>query len=609
MNLNESQEIAKNHLKGPMLVIAGPGSGKTTVITHRIKNLIQKGINPEKILVITFSKAAAINMEQRYRKIAKDNVNFFTFHSLFFKILKKHMNININSILKDDEKTDILKNITHSIDPEMEVDTELVENIASEISLIQNDMINIEYYNSTCTTNNDFKAIYKLYKSYKKENNKIDFDDMLTKSYELLKNNNGILKLWQQKYDYIMIDEFQDINKIQYENIVLLSGKNKNLYIVGDDDQSIYAFRGSRPNFLLNFGDDFKNTKKVVLDTNYRSSDEIIKISNAVIKYNKLRYNKVIKGTKKEGPKPKLIKCESANEEATYIAEKIKKLEIPLNEICIIYRTNIQARAICDAFSMTNIPYILKDATPSIYEHFSVLDILAYLYISLDITRNQELKRIINKPKRYISKGTIELYRNDEILMKSLLSAKHLEHWQKRPLNDLIDHLAIIKDLKPSKAIKYIRKTVGYDDYVKELTKYKKTTSKGIFEILEELGESAKNFDKIEQYLKHIENIKEIEKEKSEAKRVTKKDDMVGVQLSTMHGAKGLEYEAVFVISCVEGIIPHEKSKTDEEIEEERRLFYVALTRAKSLLYISIVNTKYEEPVNPTRFLKGIVYE
>ena len=603
MELNSGQEVARSHVDGPMMVLAGPGSGKTTVITHRVRYLIeQHQIDPSEILVITYSKAAAVHMQERYEQLQADRgVSFSTFHGLFFKIIRSYSDVSLENLLREDERLSILKAIL--VHQHIEWDEDTLNDISMEISYMKNDLIELAHYHSFALTGGDFRAVVTQYEAYKEEHNKIDFDDMLTRCYHLLTENEKLLNIWQRRYKYIMIDEFQDINRIQYQIIKLLSHKNNNIYIVGDDDQSIYKFRGARPDFLLSFPKDFTNAKRALLDINYRSSNEIIKIANSIIKSNTVRYKKVIRGTDRKGRGPVIIKSEDANQEASYIAKKIQALDVPLDDICVVYRTNLQSRAFIDAFSNLNIPFKVKDEAPTIYEHFIAKDLIAYLTLGLDITDSFAFERIINKPKRYISKAILTTFKKEKKpLVEVFLQTDILESWKKRPIEDMVYHLKSLSKMTPYKAIKYIRKTVGYDGYIKEYAAYKRVRTKGLVEVLDELLESAKNFDTIEAFLYHIEHIKE--------QVDTKKDATgYGVQLSTMHGVKGLEYQVVFVASCVETVIPHEKSQTDEEIEEERRLFYVAVTRAKDLLYISIIKNKYEEKVEPTRFLKGIAYE
>ena len=605
MKLNKGQDTAKRHKDGPMMVLAGPGSGKTTVITHRVQHLVQElHIDPSQILVITYTKVAATHMQARYQALSQggySSVTFSTFHGLFFKILRAHTGISIDNLLNEDERTHIIKFLLK--ENGIDHDEETLQSVSLEISLVNNDQLDINYFNSLSLVSADFKTIARAYNSYKQEHNKIDFDDMLTKCYDILSTNQNILKIWQNKYKYIMVDEFQDINKVQYNVVKLLASCHNNIYIVGDDDQSIYKFRGARPQFLLDFPKDFENTKTSLLDTNYRSSDAIIKMANVIISQNTLRYNKVITGTKQKGPSPKLIKTKDIDSEAKYIAKKIKELNLPLDDICVVYRTNIQARALVDAFSIYNIPYKIKDEAPSVYEHPVSKDMCAYMALALNIDDAQAFETIANKPKRYISKSILALLKKQAreqniTLMQAFFETNHLKHWQKQPVEDLLYHLGVLKKQSPAKAIKYIRNTIGYNGYIKEYATFKKTSPKGLYEILEELTAASSNFETLEEYLQYVQDFSKIAKDNK---------DTNGVQLSTMHGVKGLEYTCVFVVSCVESLIPHEKSQTQEEIEEERRLFYVAVTRAKTLLYLSVIQTRHEENVKPTRFLKGII--
>jgi len=594
-NLNEFQQEAVKHIKGPMMVIAGPGSGKTTVIVHRVKHLIESGINSSEILVVTYSKAAAINMDERYKKLGDNSkgskATFATFHSLFFKILRNHTNISLDNMATEEDRKGLIKHKLKELG--IEFDEELLEQIFLEFSLIKNDQLEIDTHESTSMATRDFRVLYKVYENYKEEHNKIDFDDMLTKTYELLQDKR-ILNIWQNKFKYIMIDEFQDISKIQYSIVRLLAPEN--IYIVGDDDQSIYHFRGSRPQFLLNFEMDYENCKKVILDINYRSTDQIINLSNRVIKENAIRYNKTIKGTNKKGPSPILIKAKTINDEANHISSKIRAIiekdeNVDLSEICVIYRTNMQARAIAESFAVHNIPYQIKDDMPTLYKHFVSQDILAYITYALNKHENEALARVINKPMRYINKAVIiELKKEQRPLIQSLATTRLLKPHQQDRITELNYHLDKLKKIPPAKAIAYIRKKLGYDEYIKTYTAYMRVKTKGVLEILNELTEASKRFETLEQFLEHAENF-------------VPDNSTSGIMLSTMHGSKGLEFDTVFVISCVENITPHERSETDEQIEEERRLFYVALTRAKINLYISTIEKRYDEKVAQTRFL------
>ncbi len=604
--LNDSQSKAVEHIDGAMIVLAGPGSGKTTVIAHRVKNLIENNNVPEnKILIITFSKAATVEMENKFKAITDNKyrfVGFNTFHSLFFRIIRNYYNIDVKNIISEEEKKWLIKDIMISEKMTIEDEDEL-QNIINEISLVKNELIDVEDYDSSSISVNSFRKIFNLYHIAKDEKGKIDFDDMLSKCNDLLSNNEKILQLWQDRYDYILVDEFQDINKVQYECLKKIAKPKFNLFIVGDDDQSVYKFRGARPEFLLNFGKEIKDVKEVILDINYRSTNQIINLSNAVIRENKIRYEKIIKGTSTEGDNPKLLQLLDIRSEAYYIADKIiqKNKNQNLEDIAVIFRTNIQARAFVDAFMDRNIPFQLKDVGSSIYEHWIAKDLIAYIKLAIDNSDNKSLRRIINKPSRFISKSIIEMLSKGENLLKKMAISNSLETWQHNRIEELVFGLKAIKKRNSYDAIVYIRRGIGYDDYIKEYAQYRKVKSKALYEILDEIQEAASSYTDLAEFLNHIEETIHLTKEK---KNVNK--DNKGVVLTTMHSSKGLEFTTVFVVGAVEGLVPYEKATSVDEIEEERRLFYVALTRAKKELYISVVKNRHEKDVKPSRFLSCI---
>ncbi len=611
LTLNENQYKAMIHQKGPMLVLSGPGSGKTTVITYRIKNLIEKfGVNPSDILVITFTKAASEEMKERFNDICNFsyNVTFGTFHSYFFRIIRDYYKYNLNDILDDSQKINIIKKIIINNNISFENEEEFIQSIICEISLMKNELINPIFFNSKCIDNNSFNLIFEQYEKVKYEQKKIDFDDMLIQCYNLLKENQIVRKAWSDKYKYILIDEFQDTNRVQYECIKMLANDEKNIFVVGDDDQSIYGFRGSRPEFLHKFYKDFENSKKIILNTNYRSTKQIINLCNKVITENKNRYEKNIIGTDKEYKAPILIRAYDSYEEAKKIVEKIDKLkkDYPLEEIAIIYRTNLQARVIVETLKDYNLEYQLKDKLTSIYDHFIAKDIMAYLKLSINKLDNEAFFRIANKPKRFLNKDmlkeALDICKDETSALEYLYCKVSLKPWQLENVNELLFHIGQIKNKNAYDAIRYIIKIVKYENYLEEYADFKNITTKGLIEILNEVLESAKGYNSIEEYLQHIEIINQ-----EIFKNYKNTNNQKGVVLTTMHSAKGLEFEVVFVIGCVEGIIPHEKSKNHLEIEEERRLFYVALTRAKMLLYISIIENKYENKVLPSRFLNKLI--
>ncbi len=593
------QQDAIEHNEGPCMVLAGPGSGKTTVITYRVKHLIENlKVDPLSILVVTFTKSAAVEMEMRCNRLfgAKSGATFGTFHSIFFNIIRRHRRERLD-ILDEGRRFAIIKQLTSKVFKE--TDEELFKLVSSEISICKNEMYDLAHYNSVNISSEEFKNIFSSYEALKKDNNFLDFDDMLTVCYELLQSND-ILELWQNRFRYILIDEFQDINRIQYECMKLLAKRDRNIFVVGDDDQSIYKFRGAKPDILLKFPKDFEGTRKIVLDTNYRSTENIIRFCNRVIAVNSKRYHKEIKGVDREGPNPQIVISQDVYKEALDVAARILELKPDnLKTVAVIYRTNIQAIAFIEAFTSMGIPYRLRDEPPSIFDHFSYGDICAYLNLSKDPDDRVLLARIMNKPSRYIPKGALDVFRKDsKNILATLTTSKSLNLKQRENIYELKLHLSVLQSKNTYEAIKYIRKLIGYNSYIKSYCAYHKIEPDNINAILDEITESSKPYPTFDGYMEHVRQTVE------ENKKAGSRMDINGVTLSTIHSAKGLEFETVFVVGAVDGVIPHGKSHSVSELEEERRLFYVGLTRAKSRLFVYATETRYDAPTSLTPFLK-----
>ena len=605
--LNENQLKAVNHLDGPCMVLAGPGSGKTRVITYRIANMVvNKNIKPTSILAISFTKASSIEMKNRALSLSNDfrmnKVTYGTFHSVFFRILRYFENYNIESILDEKTKRIGLKNILKGLNIENADDDETIGQVINEISYVKNELMDKRDFKSEVLTNDEFIKVYNFYEEYKQQMNKIDFDDMLIKTYELLKNNKAALDRVRSVYRYILVDEFQDINKVQFEALKLIANPSNNIFVVGDEDQSIYGFRGSRPDFLLEFEEYFSN---------YRSKGEIINIANRLIEKNTNRYEKVIKCGQGNGAKVNYISPEDSEEEAVYIAKDIKnKVQEDYTEytdFAVIYRTNIQSRALVDVFMDMRIPFVVKDSIVTIYDHWAAQDILAYLRIGVNPNSNKDWIRIINKPFRYISKDNLNLIKDEPDFINSLINKCDLHPKQVKTINDLDIDISYVKGLNPKNAISYIRTTLDYDRYILDYCTNRKIKTNGLIEILNELESSATNFKTIQEYLEHIERVK------SEIVDNKNNKETDGVIFTTMHSAKGLEFKNVYIIGANEGTIPHEKSyeiddeeKKNDQIEEERRLMYVAITRAEENICISSPINKYGKRVSKSRFVEDI---
>lgn len=614
--LNESQMEAVRHIEGPCMVLAGPGSGKTRVITYRIENMVlNNNINPRRILAVSFTKASSIEMKNRALSLNNDprmaKVTYGTFHSLFFRILRYFGGYSSESILDEKSKRIAIKGIMKGLNVENGEDDEIVNQVINEISYVKNELMDNIDFTSEILTKDEFTKVYNLYEEYKGQINKIDFDDMLIKTYYLLQNNKTVLDAVRKAYKYILVDEFQDINKAQFEVIKLISNPENNIFVVGDEDQSIYGFRGARPDFLLEFQTYFKGAKKIVLDINYRSKSEIIDTANRLIEKNTNRHEKVIKCTQGEGGSVNYISPHDSEEEAVFIGkeilEEIKKDYVEYSDFAVIYRTNIQSRALVDVFMDMRIPFIVKDSVITIYDHWTSQDILAYLRIGMNLKSNKDWARIINKPFRYISRENINMVKDEEDFVNALINKCDLHPKQIKTINDLEIDLSYLKTLNPKNAISYIRTSLDYDRYILDYCANRKIKTNGIIEILNELESSASNFTTIDEYLSHIDRVKA---ELSENKKSTHSD---GVIFTTMHSSKGLEFKNVYIIGVNEGTVPHEKSYyvedekiKNDQIEEERRLFYVGITRAQERLCISSTLNKYGKKVQKSTFIDDI---
>lgn len=610
MNINKHQLQAIEHDKGPMLVLAGPGSGKTLVITRRTRNLIEEyGINPCEILVITFTKAAAGEMRERFHKLMEGTgkgVSFGTFHAIFFTILKYAYNFSGSNIIREDQKYQIFREIINEVNIEVDDEKDVISNMMSEISAVKGERMDVAHYHSINFSDEDFIKIYESYQKALNRANLIDFDDMLLMCYDLLSKRPDILALWQKKFKYILIDEFQDINQVQYDIIKMLALPENNLFIVGDDDQSIYRFRGAKPEIMLNFNKDYPNAKTVRLDINYRSSQSIVSAAANVIKNNKKRFPKNIRTENKKGNNPDIRTFEELKDENEDIVNKVLAYNrggIPFSEIAVLFRTNSQPRSLVAKLMEYNIPFSMKDSIPNIYEHWISKNIIAYMEIAQGSRKRELFLQIINRPNRYISRSIL---RKPTVDFNELREEYKDKDWMVDRINKLEYDINIMRKMSPFAAINYIRKGIGYDDYLKGYAQDRKINDEELFDLLNELQDDSHAFKTYEAWFKHIIDYGQELKLQSQKQEDKNRDSLT---MATMHGSKGLEYKVVFIIDANEGITPHHKAILDEDIEEERRLFYVAVTRAKEYLHIYSVKKRYNKELEPSRFVGEILLD
>ena len=600
-NYSSNQKKAIEHGAGPLMVLAGPGSGKTFVITHRIKYLIEgPGINPAHILVVTFSRAAAKEMKDRFEKLcSKSPVTFGTFHSVFFNLLKTAYGFNSEQIASDELRYTLIKELIKRNSIENEDINTLAGNLLNEIALVKQDNISIKNYYSNSISSDTFKKIYSDYESELEARGKLDFEDMLSLTYELLSERSDILKAVQNRYRYILVDEFQDINFLQYNIIKLMAGEKQNITVVGDDDQSIYRFRGARPEIMLGFERDFRNVKKVFLDINFRSSTQIVNASTKLISFNSKRFPKSFKAKNGDGAPVSLIEFKNPFLEVNSIIKDIKdyiKSGQDINNIAVLYRTNLSPRLLIERLIRNNIPFTIRDAIPNLFDHWVAKDIISYIKLAINMGDKSDLLRISNKPNRYISRDSLSSSRAN---IETLFDYYDDKSYMIKRIVELREHLRTIKNLKPATALRYIRNVVGYDEYIEEYCDMNGVESDDCYSILGDLENSAAEYNTFNDWFVHMDEYKD---ELIEAKRKSNENDK-GVRLMTFHSSKGLEFDIVYIIDVNEGSVPYKKAKGVDEIEEERRMFYVAMTRARKKLFICYCVENFGKSIGKSDFV------
>ena len=630
--LNHAQKEAVSHFEGPMLVLAGPGSGKTRVVTERVHYLIsEKGVAPEQILVITFTRAAAEEMKERYRNLYQgvskgvSGVWFGTFHSIFFMMLKYAYHYKSENIVSADVQREILRQVLQQSGLELQDEEEFMEELGTEIGRVKTNRLDLKNYYSPLCAAEIFREMYEKYQQEMEKRRLIDFDDILVYCYELLSARADILSMWQRQFPFILVDEFQDISMIQYDIVKLLASPKNNLFIVGDDDQSIYGFRGARPDIMKRFLQDFKGAKQCLLDTNYRCISPIVKEAGRVISGNRNRFSKKIVSWETEqwtedvsadGGRKRIYrgdeeavtieKCEKISDETYAIRKKIleyHKAGVSFCQMAVLFRTNLQARALSAKLMEYHIPFFLKESVPNLYHHFIAQDILAYIRVAQGNRERGLVMRIINKPKRYVHRNA---FTEPYVDLEELKKFYEDKDWMVERMEKLQYDLQMLAKMRPFAAVNFIRRAVGYEEYLQEYAEYRGVDVGDFLEILEEISEEAKDFDSFEEWFRHIQEFEQELKEQ-EKKKYRKEENEDAVMLLTMHGAKGLEYECVFIPDVNEGVIPHSRSVLDEDMEEERRMLYVAMTRAKRHLHIYYLKERYNKEADVSRFIEELL--
>lgn len=607
MKYNDAQLQAVNHREGPMLTIAGPGSGKTAVITGRVYNLIKNcRVTPSSILVVTFTRAAAREMKERFLRLAGPKaagVTFGTFHGVFYAILRQVYRIGGENILSEDKRRILLRELIQAYIKDIEDETDLMESVSREISTIKNSRIRLEnYYSASCSREN-FEKLYRGYQQTLKKKRLLDFDDIMLYCYDLFLKRPDILSLWQQKFQYILIDEFQDINKLQYDIIRMLAKPEDNLFIVGDDDQSIYRFRGAMPEIMLNFKKDYPQAEQVLLHVNYRCSRPILRQAMKVIGNNEQRFKKELTAARQEGPPVHLRTFENSEEEISHVMEELsqaKERGDDLSGTALLFRTNIGSRPAVEKLMEYNLPFQMRDSLPNLYEHFIARDIMAYFRLAGGSRSRSDFLQIINRPNRYISR---EALYEPTVSFDALYAFYEEKDWMCDRIERLERDLHVMKNMLPFAAVNYIRFAVGYEEYLRSYAEYRHIRPEELYEILNEVQDTARGFQSFDDWFRHVEEYSRQLKEQSQQQ----KQKGGGITVSTLHSVKGLEYDTVYILDVNEGNIPYHKAQQESEIEEERRMFYVGMTRARTNLYIYSVKERHGKKQESSRFVEEIL--
>ena len=612
MECNKEQEEAIMHRDGPAMVLAGPGAGKTYVITNRVKALIDEyGVKPEQILVVTFSKAAAVEMKERFEMLTGGRrlpVRFGTFHSVFFQILRLAYHYEVKDIATPALKYRFLEETLNETGYGVDDKKEFLSDIEKEISRVKGEGIEIDCYFSSACSAEIFQKMYRGYQEKLQRHRCLDFDDMVVYTYQLLKEREDIRRRWQAQFRYLLIDEFQDINRLQYETVCMLAEPENNLFIVGDDDQSIYGFRGAKPGIMLSFPKRFPDTKQIVLGVNYRCSDEIMKAAERLIGKNNERYEKHIVANKGKEQPVHMKKCENLPDEAEKIVAQIQMYQkegIAYQEMAVLFRTNMQMRLLAGKLMEHGVPFTMRENLPNLFDTWMAKDIMCYLQLALGNRSREKFLKIANRPVRYLSRTAFTESEVSFDKLRAYYAVKNQEWMEERIWNFEYD-LKNLASLSPYAAIHFIRKGIGYDEFLKTYADERNVNADDWFDVLDEMQEMARDKKSIPEFLSFVENYGDtLEEIRQEQKKQQVKEEP-GVSLMTMHASKGLEFPVVFVPTLNEDIVPYRKAVQEGNLEEERRMLYVAMTRAKTYLHLSFVKERFHKEAEPSPFLYEI---
>ena len=602
---NEAQELAISTINGPVILVSIPGSGKTTVCVRRIHHMIEEGIDPSSILMMTFSRAAAQDMRDRYASLfGKDSsITFCTIHSFCLAVLSKFTGYSSESVIAP---ASVQQFFFEQLKPRRDINDkfQFINDLLLDIGNMKDSMLSVEDFEPSCCSDKSlYEKLFEEYETFKHSVGKIDYDDMLLLAYREMRQNPECLSFLQERYRYVMVDEYQDTSEIQSKIIYLLCGKYRNLCVVGDDDQSIYRFRGARPEIMLGFSSVFKDAKVITNETNYRSGKNIVRGAESLIRNNRKRFNKTFRAQRDIDGRADVNVLPNREIEVTAVVKEIERLISEgnkANDIAILFRNNSQSAAFAESLLDLNIPVFSNEKIDSKYESFMFQDILSYHRLSAGTGTNFDIAQTINRPQRYLWGS--QFYSNgfNKRAMMDIVVKTPMEQWKRESMMSRLDEYFLLVHLlegkKPSEAIPKLW-SCGYKKYIKEYAAFRNMDEESFKSIFDSYAADAlkcgDSWEALERYAQAY---------NTRLREQTK--DPEGVRLSTMHGSKGLEWNTVFVVDAVKGINPYVKSVTPEDLEEERRLFYVACTRAKDTLHICLYKMNGEKEVKPSPYVE-----
>ncbi len=602
MGFTEAQKRAIESKARAVLVVAGPGSGKTTVLTERLVYLLKNGAEAKSCLLLSFTRASSKEMALRFAKrgIAGNSPHFSTIHALCLSLLREVRGIEREGLVNLYEKMDWLSAYFLEKGIAREEVEELLLNYGNQISYFKSITEEERMHFLREEKNEDFLPLFQYYEKMRKLRGKLDFEDLLIEVLLELQKNTRIADSWKSRFSYILVDEFQDLSLIQYAILKALSEKGASLFVVGDEDQSIYGFRGASPDILFRFAGDFPDCERIFLADNFRSKEEIVLLSRRLIGKNKKRFQKPLTGRRGRGGKAKYFLLETGVEEAVLLAEHVESLlreGCPPEEIAVLCRSKMQITPLLPGFMERGIPIVVVEELSNVFQHFIGKDILAYLRLAKNKESSQELVQILSKPYRGLRREKI-LHKDSGLsdLKRAAKTRKEREETEK-----LEKHLEALSKLNPKEAVLFIRKEIGYEKYLEDFAKKKNKDFTEWWESLEEITAMSEGYPDLDAFFRFVTefNRRALERRKPEEEK--------GIRFMSYHSAKGLEFDEVFLPDCIEGIIPDGRAKKPEEIEEERRSFYVALTRARKGIHIYVTKTRYSKKVYPSRFIPELL--